>query len=313
MIGFFANLFGYLLNFIYNFVNNYGLAIIIFSILLKLIMLPISIKQQKTMKKSAALQGKMKEIQFKYKSDPEKMNQEIMKMYKDEKMSPFSGCLSSIVQIIILLSVFYLVSSPLTYMKKLNNEFVQVNKDYEISENNEDEENESVTLIDYYKKKLEGENVSQRYTEIAIINKYGQNDDKLNLNMNFLGLDLSKVLTESLNDWKVYIIPLLYVISSIISLKITNATQKNLNNKNKEDIVIENNENKELAKQEETGDPMEQANKSMSLFMPLMSLSIAIIAPLGLALYWLVNNILMIIERLLLNKWFNKEENKENV
>ena len=120
MFEFFANIFGYLLQFLYTLVNNYGLAIILFTLIIKLLLLPLSIKQQKTMKKSAKIQDKMKQLQFKYKNDPEKLNQEVMKMYKEENMSPFSGCLSSIAQIIILLSVFYLVSSPLTYMKKVD-------------------------------------------------------------------------------------------------------------------------------------------------------------------------------------------------
>ena len=286
LFAFFANIFGYLLNFIYQLVNNYGIAIIIFCIVLKLIMLPLSIKQQRTMKKSAKLQDKMKQLQFKYKNDPEKLNQEVMKMYKEENMSPFSGCLSSIVQIIILLSVFYLVSSPLTYMKKVDSQ-----------------------EINSYKEKLgQEQNISKgNYPEIQIIQVYGKDNEQVQLNMEFLGLDLSKVLTQSLNDWKVYIIPALYVISSIASLKITNATQKKMQNAKKEDsenVIIENNEEKSLKKDDEEDiDPMEQANKSMSLFMPIM-------APLGLALYWLINNILMIAERLVLNKFFDKEEEK---
>ena len=120
MIAFFAKIFGFVLNFIYELIGNYGIAIIVFSILVKLAMLPISIKQQKTMKKSVKIQAKMKEIQFKYKNNPEKLNQETMELYKTENMSPFSGCLSAIVQIILLFAVFYLVRSPLTYMKKVN-------------------------------------------------------------------------------------------------------------------------------------------------------------------------------------------------
>ena len=77
MFQFFANIFGYLLQFLYNIVNNYGFAIILFTITVKLLLLPLSIKQQKTMKKSSELQEKMKTLQFKYKNDPEKMNQEI--------------------------------------------------------------------------------------------------------------------------------------------------------------------------------------------------------------------------------------------
>ena len=79
MFQFFANLFGYLLELLYNLVNNYGLAIILFTVTIKLILLPLSIKQQRTTKKSAELQEKMKILQFKYKNDPEKLNQEMMK------------------------------------------------------------------------------------------------------------------------------------------------------------------------------------------------------------------------------------------
>ena len=82
MISFFANLFGYVLNFLYQLIHNYGLAIILFSIVLKVVMLPISIKQQKTMKKSAKIQAKMREIQDKYKNNPEKLNQETIELYK---------------------------------------------------------------------------------------------------------------------------------------------------------------------------------------------------------------------------------------
>lgn len=269
-MGFIANIFGYLLNWIYMWIQNYGLAMILFSIVLKVILLPISIKQQKTMKKSAVIQEKMKEIQSKYKNDPERLNQETMSLYKNEKMSPFSGCLSSIAQIVILFAVFYLVRSPLTYMKKIDPQVIENYKNEIIQEN--------------------AEKQKSAYPEIEIIQMKGSTDEQVNLNMDFFGINLSKVPTQSLNDPKVYIIPVLYVISSFIMMRITTAMQNG--NKKKED---KNEEPNEL-------DAMAQANKSMSLIMPIMSVSIAIIAPLGLALYWLVNNILNIIERLILNK-----------
>ena len=120
MLAFFANIFGYVLKLLYNVVGNYGWAIILFSVLVKILMLPISIKQQKTMKKNEKIQSELKQIQFKYKNEPEKLNQEMMALYKREGMSPFSGCLSSIVQIILLFSVFLLVRQPLTYMVKMD-------------------------------------------------------------------------------------------------------------------------------------------------------------------------------------------------
>ena len=89
-MSFLASIFGTILNFIYNIVNNYGFAIILFSILLKVVLLPLSIKQQKTMIKTTKLQEQMKALQFKYKNNPEKLNQETIRLYKSENMSPFS-------------------------------------------------------------------------------------------------------------------------------------------------------------------------------------------------------------------------------
>ena len=123
--------------------------------------------------------------------------------------------------------------------------------------------------------------------------------------MEFLGLDLSKVPTQSLNDWKVYIIPVLYVITSIVSIKITTATQ---NKKKSKELVVNEGENKE--ENPDPMDQMQQMNKSMMYMTPVMSVMIACIAPLGLALYWLISNVLMIIERLVINKVMESKEEK---
>ena len=293
MFEFFANLFGYLLQFLYGLVNNYGIAIILFTVIIKLILLPLSIKQQKTMKKSSELQEKMKVIQFKYKSDPEKMNQEMMSLYKSENMSPFSGCLTAIVQLLLLLSIFYLVRSPLTFMEKIPTE-----------------------NINHYVQQLQenGKTVSQVYPEIDLIREHqflkeknpeDANVNKLNIQMNFLGLDLSKIPQQNMTDYTVYIIPALYILSSFISIRMTTAMQlKNANKQKEEKATIDGTTGKELIPQEENNemDAVMQTNKMMSWMMPIMSISIAFIAPLGLALYWLISNILMIVERLILNK-----------
>ncbi len=281
MFDFFANLFGYVLNTIYSLVNNYGVAIIVFTILLKLIMLPISIKQQKTLKKTAKVQEKIKELQDKYKNDPVRLNQEMMDVYKQENTSPFSGCLSSIIQFIVILSIFFLVSKPLTYMKHIDKE----------------------TISKYAQEITEETGAALRYEEIAIIKEKSDEDSNVSLNMNFLGLDLSDVPTQNSSDLKVYIIPTLYVLTSVISTKLTTSLNKKKVLKDKE-ISLEKNV-EEQAKEE---DAMEEMNKQMNLMMPIMSVSIALIAPLGLALYWLVSNILMILERLIINKVCKEEE-----
>ena len=234
----------------------------------------------------------MKVIQFKYKNDPEKMNQEMMNLYKTENMSPFSGCLTAIVQLLLLLSIFYLVRSPLTFMVK-------------IPQDN----------INHYVEQMQenGKAVSQVYPEIDLIResswlKENNTEDpyveKLNLQMNFLGLDLSKVPQQNMTDYTVYIIPVLYILSSFISIRMTTAMQAK-KNKKQEDVKIDGTTGKELVPQDEENNEMDavmQTNKMMSWMMPIMSISIAFIAPLGLALYWLISNILMIVERLILDK-----------
>lgn len=295
MFDFFAYTFGYVLNFIYNIINNYGFAIIIFTIFVKLLLLPISIKQQRTMKKSAKIQEQVKALQFKYKNDPQKMNQEMMSLYKAENYSPFSGCLSAIAQIILLLSVFYLVRSPLTFMKQVPKETID-------------------TYIQQMKE--EGKMQNSAYPEIDIIREKGPENEQVKINMDFLGLDLSQIPNQNMQDYRVYIIPVLYIISSVISMKITTAMQKQQNTKKKEAVIDvtekkegeEGEENKQVEKEEETPDISMQTNKTMSWLIPIMAISIAFVAPLGLALYWLINNILMIVERIALNKFLKEEE-----
>lgn len=306
-MGLLSNLFGYLLNVLYGVFNNYGIAIILFSIILRIILVPITISQQKSMKKTSKIQKETQELQKKYKNNQEKLNQEIMELYKKEKMNPFSGCLSAIIQIVIILSVFWLVSQPLTYMKHVQE--LDVYKEYskKVEESGNRASYKEIAVInavesDYQEieNNLENSGVENREELESKKNEL----DKLRLNMDFLGLDLSKVPTQSLNDYKVYIIPILYVISSFVSIKMTTNMQ-NSRDKNNGEIEKAKEDSNEL-------EAMQSMNKSMTYMMPIMSVSIALIAPLGLALYWLVSNILMIIERVIIKKIMNSKEENEN-
>ncbi len=213
VIAFLAGIFGYLLNLIYGVVNNYGLAIILFTIAVQIILLPFSIKQQKTMIKNNKIQAKVKELQEKYKNDQVRLGQETMDLYKAEKMSPCSGCLGSILQLILFVSIFYLVRQPLTYMERLDADKInQYVEKYQISQ-------------------------QSNYKEIDIIREAKKaGDDSISIDMNFLGIDLSNVPSRNWGDPTVYIIPGLYVISSIISMRITmNAGKKKLTKEEKEE------------------------------------------------------------------------------
>lgn len=291
-MGFLANLFGYLLNFLYTWLQNYGWAIILFSVILQVVLLPLSIKQQKSLKKSAKIQQEMQKLQVKYKNNPELLNQEVMGLYKKEKVSPFSGCLSSIIQLILFLSVFYLVSRPLTYMKKVE-----------------------PAILENYQQEITESGESSSYPEIKIIEEKADEDENVYINMNFLGLDLSKVPMQNLSDIKVLIIPILYVITTFVNIKIMTNLNKTKEQRQKEkeekEKIKQKNALTDGSKEESVDEQlqsMQQMTNSMNYMMPIMSIAIAVIAPLGLSLYWLVKNILQLCERLILNKFMKKEE-----
>lgn len=272
MFSILANIFGSLLGFIYNFIGNYGLSIICFSVIIKLILLPMSIKQQKAMKQANKLQEEMKKIQDKYGNDTEKINQEVMNLYKKTGMNPFSGCFISLIQFALIISVFVMVRSPLTYVKKIDK-----------------------STIEKYNNQLKeiNSNYDARYPEISILKEFGNQDKNIYMNMDFIGIDLSSIPTDN-NNIKTWIIPILYVITSILAMKLNNTS----NNEN----------NKEEKKKTEAEEQMQQMNKTMMLFVPIMSISIAIIAPLGLTLYWFISNILSIIERIFIGKFQKQQE-----
>ena len=164
-------------------------------------------------------------------------------------------------------------------------------------------------VINDYKTQLQQEGNQSTYAEIAIINRYGAGDERVRLNMDFLGLDLSKVPSSNLSDWTVYIIPLLYVISSVASIKITNSFNKKKKTNQK---AITDGSNAQSTDEPNELEAMEAMNKNMMYMLPLMSVFIAFIAPLGLALYWFISNVLIIIEKIIIDSVMKHKEEKEN-
>ena len=170
--------------------------------------------------------------------------------------------------------------------------------------------------IDEYINKYE---ISQQsnYKEIDIIREARKaNDNTISIEMDFLGIDLSNIPSRNWGNPTVYIIPGLYVISSIISMKITtSAGKKKLSKEEKEEEERKKREKKALIKageEEDDFDTAEALNKQMMIMMPIMAVSVAAIAPLGLALYWLVNNITTTIQRIILTKVMKSKEDGEN-
>lgn len=114
-MNFIAQPLGALLKFIYELIGNYGISIIVFTILVKLLLVPLTLKQTKSMKQMQEVQPKIKEIQTKYKNDPEKMNAKVMEIYKEHNVNPFGGCLPLLVQFPIIIGLFTVLRNPLEY------------------------------------------------------------------------------------------------------------------------------------------------------------------------------------------------------
>ncbi len=203
MINFFANIFGYLLKILLDLTGNFGLSILLFTILTKVMLLPLVLKQQKSTKQIAKIQPKLQEIQNKYKDDKERYAQEYTKLQQEEHFNPFTGCLLALIQIPIILAMLYIVSKPLTYVYKMPQETINTY----IQELNIDTKN------------------VRSYPEIEIIKK----KTDLNIDLNLFGINLGDVPSKDPKNLVLLIIPALSVLITLISVKMTTKMQNNMN------------------------------------------------------------------------------------
>lgn len=298
-----ANLFGYLMNFIYNITQNYGLAIIIFTILTKLLLLPLTLKQQKSLARSQELQPLVQELQRKYGNNQQKFAEEYQKLLKEKNMTMMSsmgcsGCLLQLIQIPIILGLFYMMASPLTNILKLDvaeieqykKEVQEIKKAEAIEElnNNADMYTEE-EFQKYLKQAEETDYMSGRYYEIEIINY------KNLINMDFLGLNLCDITLYERTNWVLWIIPVLSGVFTYISTKISMPSNKKEDEKKKAKP-----EDKSMVPTAEDI-PMPDM-RMMNLMMPFMTAYIATAVPQGVGLYWVTSNILGLVQQIILKK-----------
>lgn len=217
ILNFIARPLGQFLYFIYNTVafQYYGLALIIFTLIIRAAMLPLTVKQYRSTAKMQEIQPQIQEIQKRYKNDKEKLNQELMKVYQDNKVNPAGGCAPLLIQMPIFLSLWQVISRPLTFM---------LNKTQE----------EITTLFN----QVPANERIMGYTELSVVNH-----SKL-LDMNFLGMNLGLVPKFGFNYLfnnplsgqylALLIIPLIATATTFISSKMSMAStaQSNQNNPN---------------------------------------------------------------------------------
>ena len=118
--------FAWLLLFFYNLFNSYGLALILFGIVVKLILFPVTLKSKKSMIQTTMLSGKMQQLQKQYGKDKERYNLEVQKLYEREKVNPMGGCIWSLIPMFVLIALYGIIREPLTYFMQMSGEQIQV-------------------------------------------------------------------------------------------------------------------------------------------------------------------------------------------
>ena len=310
MLSFIASVFGYAMSFIYGLVQNYGIAIILFTVLVKIILLPLTIKQQKSMEKMQELQPLYQELQRKYGNDQQRLSLEYQKLLKEKNMNMMSGmgcsgCLLQLIQFPIILGLFYMMVSPLTYILKLPQEEIDQYKQnlnsYYASQIIESKQNSGETLTEAEIAEINSGDYLQnsRYHELVIAKQ-----EKL-FNMRFLGINLGDIANENRGNFLLYIIPVLCMGITFISLRMSSKTLDEA--KKKENIKANNDEKGMTTANEEM--PMPDM-RVMNTMMPIMTGYIAFIAPQGLGLYWTTNSLLQLIQMRVLKKM--KDKKKDN-
>lgn len=273
IFNFFGSIFGYLLWFLYTIFKNYGVAIILFTFILKALMMPLSIKQQKSMASQAKLGEKQKEIQKRCGTDKQKYNEEIAKLYEKENVSPMSGCLLSIIPFPIMLGIYYSVILPLTNTLHIAGD--------------------AITKATEYVQRLPGVATMGQYIELDIV----KNWDALSGNLSqfftasdiskiesftggfkFLGLDLLKTPQGAGFMDFLWLIPVLCLLSSWAMTFFMNKS---------------------------TGVKQQGCMKFTMYLLPLISVYWSFIMPAAVGFYWVLSSVTNGVQSVITNKYFS--------
>ena len=296
--------FGYLLDWLYTFTNSYGLALILFSLIVKLVLLPMSVKSKKSMLKMSRLSPQVKALEAKYGDDKQKYQLAVQQMYKEEGVSMGGGCLWSFIPLLILLPLYNVIREPITYM---------MHNSRSISE----------AIVAFLQ--ASGENLGKNayYAQLAAAGHIGDYADKLRevlqsimgsdvkinlqaMNFQFLGIDLAAIPTfrfwdcEGWSEIGLFLIPVvsagLQAVSMWISQKMNNQVATNADGEQDADAAKTAN----------------QTNATMMLMMPLMSLWIGFSMPAAISIYWIAQAVFGAIQDYILTKHYRKVYEEED-
>jgi YidC/Oxa1 family membrane protein insertase len=267
--------------------QNYGVAIIFFTVGVKTLLLPMTIKQVQSTSKMNEIQPQMQEIQKKYSDNKEKQSAEIMRLYQENKVNPAGGCLPLLIQMPILFSLYYVISQPLKYM---------VGKSPEI-------------ITQLYSLIPQGSGNINQMKDISVITYFNAHPEQLLqvsnllkpeelLNMSFLGINLGAVPSwnpvnyitsgSEIQSYLLLLIPVLSALTSFISMKYSMKDTTKTGGTEMQ-TTIQNN---------------------MALLSPIMSGVIAFTVPAGLGLYWIIGNIYQLFQLMFINIFVLKKYKK---
>lgn len=266
---------GWIMWLLYSVIKNYGIVLILFTILVKALMFPLSVKQQKATAKMSVFQPKVQEIQKKYEKNKEKQQEELMKLYETHGYNPMSGCLPMLLPFIILFGLIDVIYRPLTHILHISSDVIA--KATEILSQN------GITSTGRPELDILSNITKFDFSELGadVVSKIQ------NFDYSLFGIDLSVVPTWAWN-WFL-LIPILSGVTaflvSMVSMRMNPA-----------------------ANQQASG---MGAMKIMMYVMPLFSVWIAFSVPVGVGFYWILSNVLSGVQSVILYKLYSPEKYKK--
>ena len=254
---------------LYYIFSNYALSIIFFTIIIRAIMLPLSMKQQKSQTMMARMRPFENKIRQKYKSDPMKAREEINALYQSEGYSPYSGCLTALLQLPIFLGLYQVIRYPLQYIAGVSSELI--GKLPEVV---------SRDAVDMFFAGLPQSEWAAKGADYAAV----QADSLFNLplNLRLFGIDLTQ--TASLKEFSVlWLFPLFSGLTALLMQYIT----MKINQRNAGGV--------------------KQPGMAMMLFMPIFSVFIGFYVPTALVFYWCVSNVVLTVQTIILGRYYTVE------
>ena len=298
--------FGYILDWLYQLTTNYGVSLILFAIIVRLVLIPVNAKSKKGMMKMSRLQPRIQAIKDKYPNDQQKQNEAIQALQKEEGATMgCGGCLWSLVPLFIMLPLYHVVRQPIQYMLHESVETAEA-----IMELIKTAKPEYFGSNDFYDQLVAASHLKEFAGAIKEAGIAVSDRTLEGLNFTFLRIDLNQIPNWKLWTWKEWnwnaigglLIPLLSAGSQLVQMWLSQRSNNSLvtNDKGLED--------KEMAEKSQSA----QSTKMMMWMMPIMSLWIGFSVPAALSLYWFVGGVVSMIENHFMTKHYRKIYDEED-